>query len=218
MMALSTFAELQASIKDWLARPAITDAVVNDFIRLGEQQMFNELRVREMICVAQADLNEEYEWLPSGWLEHKHVNILELDDAPLETATISNTYHLPYADNREFVRYDYSGSKPRLYTIVGDRIRFITYPVVASGENSKLAFELVFYGSWTPLSATDTTNTILTNLPQLYLFASLIQAEAYLVGDPRIQTWMGLYQKNLNSANQTSLQSEYGTMAIGMAY
>ena len=86
-----------------------------------------------------------------------------------------------------------------------------------SGENSRYAYELVYYGEWTPLSDAATTNGILTKYPQLYLFASMIHAEAFLVNDQRVATWTGRYDKAVADANRRSeLAVQGGTMAVGM--
>lgn len=218
-MALATYSDLQASIKDWLARTGfLSDAVVQDFISLCEEKLYYDLRVREMICHAQADLNEEYEWLPEDFLEARHVNILEIDGTDLATGTITNQYHLPFEDNREFVRYSRTGSKPSIYTVVGERIRFAPYPDVASGESSGLGFELVYYAKWTKLSDTNTTTQILTQYPQLMLFGSLVQSEGYLFNDPRAAQWQAQYRMELDNANWAGQRSEYGTSAVGIAY
>ena len=85
---ISDYATLQTRIANWAARASDASFVaeVPTFIQLAEQTMFMDLRVREGMCEARADLNEEYEWLPAGFLEKDHVNILDLSDAPLATA------------------------------------------------------------------------------------------------------------------------------------
>lgn len=45
----------------------------------------------------------------------------------------------------------------------------------------------------------DADNWLLQLSPGLYLFGSLIAAEGYLQDDARIQTWVSLYTKALNS-------------------
>jgi hypothetical protein len=215
---ITDYASLQTRVARWVAREGDTslEDEVPTFIQLGEQQMFLELRVREMICIAQADLNEEYEWLPSGFLEKDHVNILDISDGNLTTGTVTTVTPIDYMDNKEFHRYDRPTGRPEIYTIEGNRIRFKSYPTVDSGEDSGFAFELHYFGSWTPLSDTDTTNTILTTFPQLYLFSALANTEGFLVNDERIALWQSLYSKAVADANRRAELAMTGTLAVGM--
>ena len=51
-MALSTYAELKASVADWLNRSDLTSAIT-DFVSLAESQMERDLRTRQMIVRGQ---------------------------------------------------------------------------------------------------------------------------------------------------------------------
>ena len=67
-MALTTFAELKASIADWLNRSDLT-TVIPDFITLAEHQMEREVRHYKMIERSNANLDSRYSQVPSNWLE-----------------------------------------------------------------------------------------------------------------------------------------------------
>jgi hypothetical protein len=69
-MALSTYAELKASVADWLNRSDLTSAIT-DFVSLAESQMERDLRTRQMIVRANATVNTEYSALPDDYLEAK---------------------------------------------------------------------------------------------------------------------------------------------------
>ena len=49
--------------------------------------------------------------------------------------------------------------------------------------------EMLFYGKVPSLGSTRPTNWILLNAPDIYLYGSLLEAEAFLQNDPRIQLW-----------------------------
>ena len=48
---------------------------------------------------------------------------------------------------------------------------------------------MLFYAKVPSLSSTRPTNWILLNAPDIYLYGSLLEAEAFLQNDPRIQLW-----------------------------
>jgi hypothetical protein len=58
---------------------------------------------------------------------------------------------------------------------------------------------MVYYGAPTYLSLSNSSNAFLANCPDLLLYASLGEAEPYLLNDSRIVTWQGLYDRGLNS-------------------
>ena len=48
-MALSTYAELQTSIANWLNRSDLSTEITGDFIVLTEKDINSKLRIRKMI-------------------------------------------------------------------------------------------------------------------------------------------------------------------------
>jgi len=223
---ITDYASLKTAVGNWLART--TDNVfveeVPTFIQLGERHLMKKLRVREMVCEARSDLNEECEWLPSGFQDIDFVNVLDLASGTIGNgdAVIAKTTPLTYADNERFHRYDTLSERgrPKHYTILGERIRFKPYPSVDAGEESGFGFELSYFGEWTPLSEAtgETTNAILGKFSDLYLWSALIQAEGFIIDDQRIAVWKGQLEAGIAEANWASEQSEYGTMAISMPH
>lgn len=65
-------------------------------------------------------------------------------------------------------------------------------------------FELVFYERPVPLSKQNETNWTTVNAPQLLLYATLIEAAAFLKQDARVETFKSLY---LQSAQSIMLES-----------
>ncbi len=49
------------------------------------------------------------------------------------------------------------------------------------------------------LSGTNTTNWVLTTHPEIYLYASLMEAEPFLRNDARVQTWGGLFDRAISA-------------------
>jgi hypothetical protein len=55
--------------------------------------------------------------------------------------------------------------------------------------------ELLYYAKIPALSDSNTTNWLLTESPDLYLYGALAQTAPYLKEDERMGVWAGLYQK-----------------------
>jgi len=228
-MPFNSYSDLVTSIDNWLGQRVELQPVYPDFIMLAEQRMYRELRVREMIRRAKALLNDTWEWLPWDFIKMRRVTAY-----PGQTG---NTAHLPVrltgmSPGQLEAAYNATTTYPlpEAYTIEGLQIRFgpaLTPQDVPEGvldPSPYRNFECVYYARFGHLNLADpntgvipTTNQILQAYPELYLYASLIEAEPYLIDDQRLAVWKGLYDEALNRVN---LESEYDTMsalAVGVS-
>lgn len=183
-MALTTYSELKTSVADWLNRTDLT-AVVPDFISLAEAQIERTLRTRQMIVRSQADIDTEYSATPADFLETKSIKLNTTPVTALQFESI---------DAMEMLKgttYPAAG-KPRLFTIVGGQIRVLPVPDAAYRA------ELIYYAKLSKLSDANTTNWLLTQAPDVYLYGALVQASPYLKDDARITVWASLYQRGLD--------------------
>ena len=73
--------------------------------------------------------------------------------------------------------------KPNSYTILGDNVLFGPTP------DSAYDYSMTYYKSFTALSDAATTNWIILNAPDLYLYGTLLQAEPFLMNDNRVALW-----------------------------
>jgi hypothetical protein len=175
-MALATYSDLKASVSDWLNRADLT-TVVSDFIALSEARFNRELRVAQMVKVATATVSDGYFAVPSDYLQ---------------TISLRLTSPNNYNGKCEFVsiqRLNELNGNPNLtntsryYSIVDGNFRLAPQP---SGDTT---LELTYYGKVPALSDSNTTNWLLTKSPDLYLYASLMQAAPYLKDDERVALW-----------------------------
>jgi len=181
-MALSTYSELKSSVADWLNRTDLTSAIA-DFISLAEAQMERKLRTRQMLLRANATIETEYAAVPSDFLEAKSFKLSTNPVTALGFETIDSLDNLSgqYA----------SSGKPRFFTVAGGQFRFLPVP------DSSYTAELAYYSKLSKLSASNTTNWLLTAAPDAYLYGTLMQAAPYLQDDARIATWSALYSSAL---------------------
>src|SRR3990167_2951986 len=81
--------------------------------------------------------------------------------------------------------------------------------LVAPSPSVAFEFELNYYERLAPLSASNTTNWLTDNCPQLLLYASLIESAPYLRDDERIAVWQAQYEKHV--AAITAVESMFDT-------
>jgi len=210
-MAFDTYDQLQAAILNWLGRaPDDEDAVietVRDFITLGEFRMNLELRVREMVERIAAPINEPVEKMAARFLEPI--------SASVTLAGGLRTYPLKYVTAHELSRgwRDLTGD-PALYTIVGGEILFgpkIDFDVDAD-DDDRPTMELIGYFSQVALGADNESNDILKRYPQIYLYAALLEASAFVTAD-QLSTWAGAYAEAIDKANAAGQASQFESMA-----
>ena len=87
---------------------------------------------------------------------------------------------------------------------------------LAPVPDAAYALKLYYYQKALPLSAERTTNWLLTNFPNLYLFGSLVAAEAYLGTDPRLKLWGELYENLLAKLSAATERGQYGGAALSV--
>ena len=184
-MAITNYSELKSSIADWLNRADLT-AVIPDFITLAEAQINRQLRTHDMIKRATATVSDDYFSVPADWLE---TNVL----VNLGTQTIPMEY-VDYERLNELKALSLSGD-PRFYTMIDGK--FLILPAASSASPANL--ELSYVGKIPALSDSNTTNWLLTKSPDLYLYASLMQAEPYLKNDERVGLWATAMQNSMEN-------------------
>jgi hypothetical protein len=175
-MSLSTYSELQSAIGDWLNRADLS-AVIPQFIKMAEARFNRELRVREMLLRAEAVSDAEYLVLPSDWLE-----TYSLEMVVTATTTAPPLSYIGI-NEAKILKANHIQNDPRYYTMVNNFIELIPAP---KGDQDLL---LTYYQKIPALSESNPTNWLLTKSPDLYLYASLLQAAPYLKNDERIQVW-----------------------------
>ena len=204
-MALTTYALLKTTIANYLNRTDLT-SYLGDFITLTESRLNRELRVREMVNTDTSTTTvagtQSYS-LPSGFLEASAV-IYQSD--PYRT--------LRFMANGDFYRqYNVTQTSglPTFFTIVGEKI------LLGVAPDSAETLQIDFYKTLTPLSESNTTNTILTNYPELYLYGALAESSPFLMQDERLNTWAGLYKEALANANLSSQKGSITSSPMQMS-
>lgn len=191
-MSITTYAELQQAVKDWLNKPDV-DQSVTTFIALAEADMQRKLRHWEMEERAAITLDAQYVALPTDWLETVRLSIgtdaLEL---------LSQSVLLDKAEYRDGV-----GGQPRFYVHTGGQIEIFPVP------DESYTGEIVYFKRFAALADVDAPNWILDRHPEAYLYGALVHSAPFLGDDARTATWASLYQSTLDEINRMSRRAQH---------
>jgi len=201
-MAIATYNDLKTTIANYLGRSDLT-SVIPDFITLAETRLQRDLRTRLMLKSATATMtaSDSTVGLPTDFLEMRNMFI---QGSPRVTVS----YLTPSAFSRD-ARAQESG-KPVYYTVIGQELQFAPIP------DTTYVLEMLYFYKPTVLATGNQSNVFLANYPDALLYASLAEAEPYLMNDARIQTWAGLYDRAVININNTDETSEYSGVPLQM--
>ena len=180
-MALANYTDLKTTIANYLARDDLTSQIP-DFIKLAEIRLSRDIRINEMLSNTALTLVSNEATLPSNYLEMRSIYFNSNPYTTLE-------YQTPDLFSRNMWNTD-SGT-PVYFSIIGDKIKF------APTNDSADTLQLFYYAKPAELSNSNLTNVWTANCMDALLYASLGESEAYLMNDPRIQTWAALYDRSL---------------------
>ena len=159
-MALTTYAELQTAIANWLGRSDLT-TYLPDFITLFEATANRRLRVRQMEATnTSMSFSSGSATLPTDYLLYRRFT--ETADTRSELEYVTPSYL------QEAYPTTPTGT-PSMFTIEGTTIK-----VRPTGITT---FEFDYYQKISALSGT--VNWLFSAHPDIYLFGSLVEANAF---------------------------------------
>lgn len=193
-MAITNYTNLQSTIADYLNRDDLT-SIIPTFIQLAESQLNRDVRHYEMEARSTAvqDAGDEYMQVPSTWIENIRVHVQGGGTTPLNLIS-----RAAMADKRAG-QNDTSG-RPEYYCMADGQ--FQLYPT----PEAEYTIELLFYEKIPALSS-NSTNWLLEEYPDAYLYGSLMHSAPYLQEDERATVWTQLYAAAVQRLNQSSEQA-----------
>jgi len=202
MAFFTSYTTLQSTIADYLARTDLTDQIP-EFIRLAEDRLRRDLRIRQMLKVATAvaTTGDSTVSLPSDFLAMKDLHIQGNPVKTIEFLSTSNFFRNAGTS--------YKGA-PNYYTLLGSEFQFAPIP------DSDYTLQMVYFYQPDYLSDTNPSNLWLAYTPDLLLYASLGEAEPYLMNDERLQTWASMYDRGLNAVIKSDDDSEYPAQPLSI--
>ena len=195
MAFFTDYTTLQATIASYLARTDLTTQIP-EFIRLAEDRLVRDLRIRQMIKVATAPTvaGDATVSLPSDFVAMKD---LHLQGNPPQTIKFLSTSNF-FRNAQTAV-----SGLPSRYTLLGAEFQFAPIP------DSVYTLQMVYFYQPEYLSDTNSSNLWLANTPDLLLYAALGEAEPYLMNDERLNTWASMYDRGMIALRKSDDESEY---------
>jgi hypothetical protein len=184
-MAITTYAELQTAIADWLNR-ADLDQKIPEFITLAESTLNDVLRASDMVTNSTVALTSGRATLPTDALELVYAQVADTPTEPLEQVTPQQLTMLRRTRTR-------NAANPRFFAIIG-REMAVT-PTPASGS-----LDIDYYQRIPALSDSNTSNWLLADAPHVYLYTSLLHATPFLMDDARYQVFSNTVSQQVMAA------------------
>ena len=194
-MAISNYANLKASIGDFLNRSDLaTDqsdgsTVIEKFIELAEAEFNRRLRLRSMVTRSTISVSGQFTDLSSALTDYLELKNITLE--PTSGGPIVLEFKTPQAmDEFRFQRAGATG-RPICYGLIGFELELGPVP------DATYSVEITYYKKIQALTDSNTTNFLLTSHPDLYLYGSLVHSAPYLIDDPRIAVWKALTEERM---------------------
>ena len=186
-MSISTYSDLQTSVANWLHRSDL-NALIPDFIALAESKLSGDLQARsmEVRTTLTTTAGNAYVTLPTDMLEMHRL-----------TVKSDPVYVLSYRSPDELQQdYPYTTTgKPAVFAILGSEMQLAPIP------DSAYTLELVYKQKIPALSNSNTSNWLLAQWPNAYLYGALCAAQPYIANDQRLPTFQALYQEAVDGIN-----------------
>lgn len=227
-MALSTYAELQTAVADFLNRDDLASTVPT-FIALAEAAIDRDLRTVDMERNVNIEVNvtdgtvtivDEY---GAVVLLDGDALLLLLDGTPFSGQFVPMPtdflqpirFHITGANKAlrpmscgemQDARYsttDVTG-EPRYYSIVRGALELFPTPATVT------SVQAYYYGKVPTLSDATPTNWLLTKAPDVYLYGALVHSAPYLREDGRATVWAAMYQSAIDKLAMTSDAAKWG--------
>ena len=205
-MALANYGQLKTAISAELARASDSDfaASVPDFVDMFEVNVQRDLlhrRQQTNTTLAVAASGTSVTGFPSDFLSAEAV---VLQSSPLRTLASKTIFDL-------FNEYpNTTNARPEAYAIQNSGM------LIRPPSDAAYNIELSYYQGLTVLASgsDSSTNWLLTNYPDLYLYGSLVHSAPFLEDDARLQVWVGLYDRAVGALKGESARAIYSGSPI----
>lgn len=191
---VTTYSGLVSTVGLWLNRSDLGDKIP-DFITLLEARLNRILRVPDMEDIVEVAVTSGAADLPTDYLEARHLYIDADYDNEIVPASLST------------MRRDYPGAptgRPLIYALADGQILFAPSP------DTDYTAQLHYYNKIPALSADNETNWLIVTHPDVYLYGTLVMAEAFLWNDERLALWKSAWDESLGELQRHGTRKRHG--------
>lgn len=201
-MALDgSYTGLLASIASWMDRDDLA-AVIPDFVTLFESNANTEAAIRTQFnrtsTTIATVINQNYISTPADYLG---TDTLLLSNNSV--VSVVKPYGGPSGLYNDYPNAFLAAGQPKGFINLTGKLEY-------APKADAVYTTYLYYYQKIPALVTNGSNWLLTNFPQIYLFGSLVAAEAFLGSDPRIQTWGAMYDNAIQKLEGATDRNKYG--------
>jgi len=194
-MAIATYTDLLSAVANWSHRDDLT-ATIPDFITLVEADVRPVLRTQEQETKNAAySITGEYVAAPADLLEVR----------AFEVAGQAGRYALRLAGDSDMTdSYPTGSGAPRFYSLVGTNFRFAPIP------DGTYTATITYFAKFSGLTAQNTTNDLLTQHPNIYLFGVMYYAGAHILDAEMAQAYKALFEEAIGKLQRSVGRNRWG--------
>ena len=199
-MSIANYSELNTAVANWLDRDDLTDRIP-EFIALCEARFNRLLRIRAMEYkqTASTVAGQRNLALPTGFIQMRNLQMNETPIVPMQYVT-PEIYDRLYGSTLT--------GTPQMYTIIADEIQLGPIP------GSVLTIEMLFYKKFDALTSVASTNWMIINAPDVYLYGCLLEAEPFIMNDPRVQLWATAFKQSISDIQEQDNKDRHSGSAL----
>jgi len=200
-MALSNYSELKQSVITWSKRGDV-DQLIDDFILIAEDAMLanptENLKIREQETRSTATLAVDTRFLalPADYVSMRKVTLI-VDDG------VNSRWPLLFRTPDQMHVTTGSEGQPMQFSVTSQ----IEFDRTA---DQNYTIEIQYLAGLTPLSSTNTTNVILDNGPNVYLFGCLWALFRYSQDIEEESRYLSLFLDAITGINRKMNAGRYG--------
>ena len=199
-MAFTTYTSFVTTVESYLARTDLT-TVIPDFIQMAQLRMSRDLRTEAMLKVATTVATDSKVAFPTDFLELREMHFQGNPPILLEFQTPD----LFFRNGQTTL-----SGRSHYFTMLGTEFQF------APSQDSSYTIQILYYAQPTFISTTTSSNLYLAYYPDALLYATLAEAEPYLMNDPRVQTWSALYDRAIANIKTSDLGQTYAYTTLNV--
>lgn len=201
-MDLSNYSGLQSAVADFLNRSDLnTGGQIGGFIQLAEASMRRRLRRATGAATLTFTAGTNSKALPATVAELRSMTpavgaLLPLGGWPLAEVSFEML-------NEMRASLPATGI-PRYFAVLDG----IVY-VAPAPSSDALVFTISYFEALVALSNTNTTNSVLTEAPDAYLYGACLEAAPFLEHDERIPVWQTRFDNAIEELNEKRQREEF---------
>jgi hypothetical protein len=201
-MSFTSYTNFVTVVENYLARTDLSSQIP-DFIQLAQTRMSRDLRTEKMLSVTTLPITggSGTVAMPSDLLEVREIHIQG-------NPVVRVAYQSPDLFFKDGLTT--TSGIPTFFTMLGSNFEFAPIP------NGSQTVQILYYAQPTFISTTTASNIYLVNYPDALLYATLAEAEPYLMNDARIQTWSALYDRAIQNIKTSDLGATYPYTSINV--